>query len=87
MKHAGFGRAVGFPAAVIIEVLVLDIGHHGDIDIDPAEPSLRQSMAGHLQDAVRQARLDHFRQAGLNARGARRGHMQAGRHSLSAEVG
>ena len=74
-EQARFGGKIPFVAAMVIQVLVGDVGDHGDVEVDGRYPMLRQSMRRRFQNAVRQTGVHHAAQVTLHHRRFRRSHV------------
>ena len=54
-EYRFFRRAVGFPIAVIIQMIAPDVGANRRLDARAAEPPLRESVRGRLDYHARRA--------------------------------
>ena len=59
------GCDIGVTRAVKIEMLVGDVGHGGNVEVDGGHARLGQPMAGALDHGVAAAGVDHFRKETL----------------------
>ena len=85
-EQRGFGLAVGFPRAVIVQMLMGDVGDNGHIEIAAGEPVLRQPVRGGFQHGMGRAIGDHLRQVRLHLIGGRRGGVQARIQAARADL-
>ena len=84
-KEAGLGGKIAVEGAVVVQVLMGDIGDHGHVEEYGADPFLGQAVGGGLQYAVGDAGVDHAPQVGLHHRRLRGGDVQRQRFARRSD--
>ncbi len=78
LEKPALGGQIVLVRAVLVEVLVGDVGHHGDIVLRSIHAVLGQAVRGGLEHDVRQPHFAHARQIALDVRRIGGGDVEAG---------
>ncbi len=84
-KQQPLGLQVGIPRAVVVEMLMGDVGDHADIEIAARNAPGGQSVGGGLQNCVGDPSIDELAQVSLDFESFGGGDMQTGIQRLIAD--